>query len=283
MLEELSFQYTYFSLAKRRGGFRPIAAPKKGLMHLQRTIYHRILLPVHVHPAATGFRNGLSIVHNARPHLGKKEVLKLDIRKFFPSIKRRKVVQVFQTIGYPKNVSEVLAELCCLNGSLPQGAPTSPALSNIIVREMDKRLQEIAGEHGLTYTRYADDLTFSGDSIHLDTLLPLVNEALKKDRLVLKKIKTRYLRENRRKIITGVSISSGHKLTIPKARKRELRKTIYFIRTKGLAEHQKHIGSTDPFYLKKVVGYLSYWRSIEPENPYVIESMKALKRIGFKI
>lgn len=85
--------------------------------------------------------------------------------------------------------------------------------------------------------------------------------------------------ERRRKIITGVSISSGEKLTIPKARKREIRKNVHFILTKGLAEHQRRIGSTDPVYLKRLIGTLCYWRAIEPDNRYMSDSIAALKRL----
>ena len=90
-------------------------------------------------------------------------------------------------------------------------------------------------------------------------------------------MKTRFINEYGRKIITGVSVSSGAKLTIPKARKREIRKNVYFILTKGLAEHQRRIGSSDPVYLKRLIGELCYWRSIEPDNAYVSDSINRLK------
>jgi len=282
ILRNIHTQYNHFYLKKRRGGHRAISAPKSELLSIQKAIYHQILLPVDIHPAATGFRPGISIADNARPHLGHNQVLKTDIRHFFGSIKRRKVIKAFIALGYQNNISKVLAELCCLVRSLPQGAPTSPALSNIIAYEMDKRLQDLSNEYHLTYTRYADDLTFSGDSIDPQILLPLIDQILSLDRFKLKDIKTRFIRKNRRKIITGVSISSGDKLTIPRAKKRELRKNIHFILTKGLVEHQRYIGSTDPLYLKRIIGYLSYWRSIEPDNNYVLESMTALRKLEEK-
>jgi len=278
ILKELPYQYKFFSIRKRSGGRRVISAPKQQLLAVQQTIYRRILLPVPVHPAATGFRQNISIVHNAQPHLGKNQMLKTDIRDFFGSIKRRTVVKTFKTIGYPTNVSKVLAELCCYARCLPQGAPTSPALSNIIAYEMDKKLQALSDEFNLIYTRYADDLTFSGDVISPD-ILPRIAEILQESRFVLKATKTRFIPENKRKIITGVSISSGYKLTIPKAKKRELRKNIHYILTKGLAEHQRYIGSTDSFYLKRTIGYLCYWLSVEPDNKYVQKSLSALRQL----
>ena len=279
MIKHPWFHYNDFYMRKRSGGYRAISAPHQPLLAIQQTIYHRILLPVNVHPVATGFRQNMSIVQNARPHLGKNQVLKTDIRHFFGSIRRRTVVKAFKAIGYPGNISKVLAELCCKDGHLPQGAPTSPALSNIIAYEMDQKLQALSVEHNLTYTRYADDLTFSGNTINPNSILPQIAAILRESRFVLKETKTKYMPEHKRKIITGISISSGTKLTIPKVKKRELRKNIHFILTRGLAEHQRYIGSTDPVYLKRIIGYLHYWQSVEPDNRYVTDSIIALKRL----
>lgn len=187
--------------------------------------------------------------------------------------------KTFEKIGYPKNISKVLGELCCMRRHLPQGASTSPVLSNIIAYEMDRKLAAMAEEFGLTYSRYADDLTFSGDVFPKEQVLARVKEIIREEKFEPNHQKTRFLNENDRKIITGVSVSSGVKLTIPKARKREIRKNVYFILTKGLAEHQRRIGSHDPAYLKRLIGSLCYWRSIEPDNTYVADSIAALKRL----
>lgn len=167
--------------------------------------------------------------------------------------------------------------MCCLYRHLPQGAPTSPALSNIVGYEMDKKLAALAAEYGLTYTRYADDLTFSGDVFSKEQIIPRIKQIIRDEKFEPNHKKTRFINEYGRKIITGVSVSSGAKLTIPKARKREIRKNVYFILTKGLAEHQCQIGSSDPVYLKRLIGELCYWRSIEPDNAYVSDSINRLK------
>ena len=197
----------------------------------------------------------------------------------FLSIRSPRVKQTFENIGYPKNISKVLGELCCRRRQLPQGASTSPALSNIIAYEMDRKLAVMAEEFGLAYTRYADDLTFSGDVFPKEQVLVRVKEIIREEKFEPNHEKTRFLNEYDRKIITGISVSSGVKLTIPKARKREIRKNVYFILTKGLAEHQRRIGSHDPAYLKRLIGTLCYWRSIEPDNTYVSDSIAALKRL----
>ena len=280
ILNNVSGHYQEFWMRKRSGGYRMISAPDKDLQAIQSTIYSRILSSVTiVHPAAVGFRCGRSVVDNAAPHLGKRYVLKMDIHDFFGSIRSPRVRQTFKKIGYPENVSKVLGALCCLHRHLPQGAPTSPALSNIVGYEMDRKLAALAAEYGVTYTRYADDLTFSGDVFPKEQIIPQVKRIIRDEKCEPNHKKTHFMNQSSRKIITGVSVASGVKLTIPKSKKREIRKNVYFILTKGLAEHQRRIGSHDPAYLKRLIGMLCYWRAIEPDNTYASDSIAALKRL----
>ena len=280
ILNNVSGHYQEFWMRQRSGGYRMISAPDKDLQAIQSTIYSRILSSVTiVHPAAVGFRCGRSVVDNAAPHLGKRYVLKMDIHDFFGSIRSPRVRQTFKKIGYPENVSKVLGALCCLHRHLPQGAPTSPALSNIVGYEMDRKLAALAAEYGLTYTRYADDLTFSGDVFPKEQIIPQVKRIIRDEKFEPNHKKTHFMNQSSRKIITGVSVASGVKLTIPKSKKREIRKNVYFILTKGLAEHQRRIGSHDPAYLKRLIGMLCYWRAIEPDNTYASDSIAALKRL----
>ena len=280
ILNNVSGHYQEFWMRKRSGGYRMISAPDKDLQAIQSTIYSRILSSVTiVHPAAVGFRCGRSVVDNAAPHLGTRYILKMDIHDFFGSIRSPRVRQTFKKIGYPENVSKVLGALCCLHRHLPQGAPTSPALSNIVGYEMDRKLAALAAEYGLTYTRYADDLTFSGDVFPKEQIIPQVKRIIRDEKFEPNHKKTHFMNQSSRKIITGVSVASGVKLTIPKSKKREIRKNVYFILTKGLAEHQRRIGSHDPAYLKRLIGMLCYWRAIEPDNTYASDSIAALKRL----
>ena len=160
ILKDIPGHYREFWIGKRKGGYRMISAPDKDLKAIQDTINHRVLSFVNLHPAATGFRCKMSISDNVRPHLGKPYVLKTDIHDFFGSIRSLRVRKMFESMGYPPKIARVLAALCCVRRCLPQGASTSPALSNIISYEMDKKLAALATEYNLVYTRYADDLTF---------------------------------------------------------------------------------------------------------------------------
>ena len=279
ILRNTSKHYSHFKLSKRSGGYRTISAPDSTLLNIQKTIYKRILLSVNVHPASMGFRQNISVMHNAQAHLGNKQLLKVDIADFFGSIKKHRIIKAFEKIGYPTNISQVLAELCTLENKLPQGAVTSPTLSNIIAYDMDVKLASVGQKSNLTYTRYADDLTFSGEDFSFELILSEIDRIIRSEKFVLQRKKTRFLTENKRKIITGISVSSGEKLMIPKAKKREIRKNVHYILIKGLAEHQRFIGSTDPSYMKRLMGYLNFWLMVEPDNEYVKRSIAALKKI----
>ncbi|MDR1090163.1 MAG: reverse transcriptase family protein [Prevotella sp.] len=270
ILRDTSVHYTHFKLGKKSGGYRTISAPDAILLNIQKIIYKRILLSVNVHPASMGFRPNISVAHNAKVHLGYKQILKVDIADFFGSIKKYRIIKAFEKIGYPANISQVLGELCILDGKLPQGAATSPALSNIIAYDMDIKLDSIAKKSNLAYTRYADDLTFSGDNISFELVLSEIDNIIREEKFVIQRKKTRFLTEKKRKIVTGISVSSGEKMTIPKAKKREIRKNVHYILTKGLAEHQRFVGSTDPSYMKRLMGYLNFWLMVEPDNEYVV-------------
>ncbi|MBL8057918.1 MAG: RNA-directed DNA polymerase [Anaerolineales bacterium] len=155
------YEYRRFTIPKRRGGVRVIDAPTEKLKDLQRRVLRRLLAPLAPHAAATGFRRGHSIVDNARPHTGQAVVINLDLADFFPSIAAARVDALFRAVGWNAEAARILTAICTLDGALPQGAPTSPALSNLVCRRLDARLAALARSQGGAYTRYADDLTFS--------------------------------------------------------------------------------------------------------------------------
>ena len=268
-----------FWMRKKSGGFRRIHAPSKELLKIQQLINQRILQNIQLHPACVGFRFGKSVKDNAAPHLGKPYVLKMDLYEFFPSISRDRVRKAFANIGYPIDIANQLSHLCCYKGRLPQGAATSPTLSNIIARDLDVVLMQLAQSNDLVYTRYADDLTFSGNYIDYDKLIPEIYTTIRKERFYPNQSKTRKLIPNRRKIITGVSVSNGDKMTIPRAKKREIRQVVYHIKTKGLEAHLAKLDSKDTCYLKRILGYLHFWNHVEPSNTFVVSSIAYLQSL----
>jgi RNA-directed DNA polymerase len=181
--------YHYKVLRKRSGNIRLIEAPKPRLKELQRQILSRILDRIPAHPAVHGFVKGRSIKTFAAPHVGQRVVLRMDLRDFFPTFAAARIQAFFRTVGYPESVADLLGGLCTnaaprdawsepgfdidplqlqearalySRPHLPQGAPTSPALANLCAYRVDCRLTGLAKSAGATYTRYADDIAFSG-------------------------------------------------------------------------------------------------------------------------
>jgi RNA-directed DNA polymerase len=152
--------YQEFSVPKRSGGKRTIASPEPALKILQRRILRRVLARLRCHPAATGFEKRYSIAINALAHVHKAVVVRMDIRDFFGSTKANRVQKYFQRIGWDKETAGLLTTICTYRGALPQGAPTSPRLSNLLCGRLDARLTALAKRYGATYSRYADDMTF---------------------------------------------------------------------------------------------------------------------------
>lgn len=175
--------YRYHWLRKANGALRLVEAPKELLKATQRKLLHELLAHVPPHAAAHGFRAGRSVVSYAAPHCGQDLVLRLDLRAFFPSIRAARIAATFRELGYPRQVAFLLAALVTTRTPedvlesgrlgaadvgllrqrhLPQGAPTSPALANLCAYRLDLRLSAAAAAAGARYTRYADDLAFSG-------------------------------------------------------------------------------------------------------------------------
>jgi hypothetical protein len=174
-------------LAKPRGGWRLLEVPQPHLMALQRQLLDRLLAAVPAHEAAMAWRPGRSVRDHAAAHAGQAVLLKFDLQDFFPSVRASRVQALFTTLGYPDAVARALTALCTTatpepvlrrlhaqgglgwaqlqrlrDAHLPQGAPTSPALANLCALGLDRRLQGLAETLGARYTRYADDLVFSG-------------------------------------------------------------------------------------------------------------------------
>lgn len=157
--------YFHITHQKKTGGVRSIDSPNRQLKALQRWVLRNILAQLSPSSYARGFIPGFSLVDNASPHSGNQYVLKIDIKDFFPSIKSNQVYSIFRSVGYSKQISYYLTSICSLNGYLPQGAPSSPCLSNLICLRLDQRIGRLCDKYALSYTRYADDITISGNKL----------------------------------------------------------------------------------------------------------------------
>ncbi len=266
--------YRTFTIPKSNGGERTIDAPYPFMLELQRWIANNILGSVRISEYAHGFAPEKSVITNAREHLGKSCILKLDIRNFFPSIALPRVVAIFRFIGYTPRVSYYLGTLCSLRNSLPQGGAASPVISNIVATPLDLRLAGLANQFGLNYSRYADDLTFSGDKIAIK-FLSHVGAIIENEGFAINESKTRLIRGGGRRIVTGISIGSGS-LKLPRPTRRKIRQEVYFIERNGVLNQSEREGIFDPVYVDRVIGKLNFWRSVEPENAYVRSKLALL-------
>ncbi len=227
MIRGSASYYRTFSIKKRAGGERIIEAPYPSLLQCQNWIYHQILLKNPVHDCAHGYVPGRSIFTNATVHLGCNTLLKMDFKDFFPSVGIGWVVNFFSTLGYTKDVAGSLAALCCNKGRLVQGASTSPYLTNILLYGLDDRLFKLSARSGLRYTRYADDLTFSGGYISTN-FVSVVSSVVSEFGLVVNESKTRLLIEKNKKLVTGLSVA-GSSLKITREMRRSITKDVFYI------------------------------------------------------
>lgn len=256
--------YRKFTIKKKSGGDRVIEAPYPSLMQCQNWIYENILLKCEVHPSAHGYVRGKSIFTNASPHLNRSSLLKMDFENFFPSIKIGWVVSFFSRLGYSKKVSFALASLCCNDGHLVQGAPTSPYLTNILLRRLDKKLSELAAKSDIAYTRYADDITFSAQLI--PSYFPgLVASICARYALKINSNKTQLLVNKNKRVVTGLSVS-GESLRITRELRRKIKQDLFYIEKYGLLSHISSQKIKDPFYLDSILGKVNFWLQAEPAN-----------------
>jgi RNA-directed DNA polymerase len=266
--------YHRYSIPKKTGGMRAISAPKASLADLQTWVLSRILEPLKVEPEAHGFVPGRSIVSNATPHVGQKIVVNLDLKDFFPSVTFRRVKGLFEKLGYSEQVATVLALICTepprlpvdVDGRklwvalgermLPQGACTSPAITNIVCRRLDRRLAGLARKRGYAYTRYADDLTFSGEgSDGVALLLKGVRSILQDEGFREHPTKTRVMRPGRRQEVTGVIVNA--KTGVAREDVRALRAILHNAAKHGLASQNRDGHPNFEAHLRGLVAYVT--------------------------
>lgn len=269
--------YREFSIPKKRGGKRLIKSPYPSLLTCQNWIYENILLASDIHDCAHGFVQKKSIITNATAHLNSKVLLKMDLEDFFGSIPINWVINYFHELGYANNICFYLASICCLNGALPQGASTSPYLSNILVTHLDLRLEKLSNKYSISYTRYADDLTFSGDYIP-NNLIALIEDIVVSFGLKINKHKTRLHLKKGQRIVTGISVA-GDSLKIPRELKRHIRKEMHFIRKYGFLSHVSKLKIRNPNYLDSLMGKVTFWLQVEPDNEFALSSLELIKNL----
>jgi retron-type reverse transcriptase len=223
--------YTEFRIPKSNGESRTILSPNGALRAQQEWILRRILNKRTSHPCAFGFVPGRSIVDNARRHTGREVVVRIDLKDFFPTITHREVRKVFERLGYPYRVANLLANLCTVDGKLPQGAPTSPSLSNLVCQKLDRRFAGLRKKLKFRYTRYADDLVFSSNNPKLPSLIPFFKEVIQDEGFEVNDTKIHVMRKGQRQKVTGVVVN--RKPNVSREQRRLLRAAMHRLKTQG--------------------------------------------------
>lgn len=222
----LDHRYSTYQVPKRSGGMRTITVPDESLKHLQRLLLVGAFNPVPLHEAAHGFRTGHSILTNARVHVGRRLVVNVDIKGFFPSTLYTNVLAAcFNVDGgaISPPAALLLADICCFRGALPTGAPTSPAIGNIVLRRADRAIAAAAGARGISYTRYADDLTFSDEGA-AKRIIPFVSKVLGDCGYALDRRKTQLYRSGRQQLVTNLVVNARPNLR--RSERRRLRAAV---------------------------------------------------------
>lgn len=262
---------TFYIAKKNKVKKRKIDCPSKELKAIQRWVLVNYLNSFPVSARANGFIPERGIKRNAQFHLKKSFLLTVDIKDFFPSISQKQVYQSLQKYFKDKEFSLKLSKVCTFKRFLPQGAPTSPMLSNIVFKEIDDKIAKFCNSKLVVYSRYADDLVFSCDTRSTLTEIYLfVRTLLTQNNFRINESKTKFLSGRGRIVITGININEG-KLTVRKEIKRNLRSNIYNL----IVKKDKTIK------VNSILGYLSFIKDIEPDyHSKLVEYIKRLKKLS---
>ena len=249
-LTETTYKTAFIN--KRSGGKRKLSIPNDDLKDVQRQLakYIHAQIGNKVHTCANAYVHGRGTVTNARAHLGGSVLLKLDIKEFFPSIQKDQLHAILASVARDDVLVKRLADLCYSEDGLPQGAPTSPLLSNLVLRRFDIALYRVCALAGAKYTRYADDISISlskDESKKIGHLIKTVESEVANDGFKLNKDKIRVLRPHQAQRICGVTINSA-KSTISRKQRRVLR----------AAKHRQVNGRETSFTPEQIAGWEAY-------------------------
>lgn len=272
----LDRHYRKVLLPKIGGGTRTLSVPDPLLKTIQRRINAVLLCHMPVSPYATAYRYGGSTLRNAQPHVGQPAVLKADIRHFFDSILYSAVKDAaFPAEIYAEPLRILLTLLCYYQDGLPQGAPSSPGITNLLLRDFDNTVGKWCRDRDIRYTRYCDDMTFSG-SFSPAEVLSFLSCCLRREGFFLNEKKTRFLPQGRRQTVTGIVVNE--KAAVPAQYRRKLRQELYFCQKYGVASHMAHLGieGEEAPYLRHLLGQVNYALQISPEDAALLSGRRYL-------
>lgn len=267
----LSSHYKRVKIPKKNGSFRELSVPDAILKKIQCAIAQKILAYEPISKYAQAYKLGASVQKNASHHVGKKKVLKLDIKHFFDSILYSTVKdKCFPAERFSEPIRILLSMLCYNREALPQGAPSSPVITNIIMRDFDEKVGRFCEGKNISYTRYCDDMTFSGDFDEAP-IIAFVKAELFEYGYLLNSKKTMVVSSSGRQIVTGVVVNE--KMTAPTEYKSKIRQEVYFCKRFGVENHLQHIHYTEDAkaYLQSLLGRVSFVLQTEQDEKEFLE------------
>lgn len=271
--------YKVYKIKKRNGKYRTIYKPNPTLKYIQRQILSNILNNKSISKYAKAYHKGITLVDNALPHVNKKIILKLDIKEFFNNISFNNVYNSCFSIEYfPKSVGMLLTYLCTYNGYTPQGAPTSAYISNLVMKVFDNEIGDWCENNNISYTRYSDDMTFSGD-FNPKIIITKVRKMLNKLGLQLNNQKTNVISKSNRQNVTGIVVNE--KVQINSKYRTTIRKEVYYINKYGVDSHLEKIkyklGKDE--YLNNLYGRILFVLQVNKDDKEFIEYKQIIKKI----
>lgn len=275
----IDLNYEEIIIKKKNKDLRYLNEPSPILKSIQKRILKNVLEEKMISKCAYAYKKGLSTVLNAKNHVGCKVILKLDIENFFDNINFYKVYNsCFNENLYPKKLGMLLTNLCVYNGKLPQGAPTSGYISNIVLRDFDCNIDAYCKDKNINYTRYSDDMTFSGE-FDIRKLIKYVNELLFKEGFRLNKSKIKVVLNTTRQQVTGIVVNE--KLNLSKNYKRKVRQEVYYVLKYGVKSHikKRNINLSCNRYLSMLLGKINYVLTVNPNDKEFISYKNEIKRI----
>ena len=264
LYKSVNRQYFEFSIPKKSGEERKICAPTKQLKLVQKKIAQILELSYKPNAFCHGFVTGRSIVSNAEIHTNKNYVLNIDLEDFFPSIKLNRITKAIENkpFNFSPEMAKIIARIACKDGRLPQGSPVSPLISNICCERLDMDLNTFSVKNKLSYSRYADDITFSGyrrifDDNFFSDLGKIIGG---KHRFRIKESKTRIQTRNKRQEVTGVVVND--KLNVNRNYIRELRVMIHYFKMGKAEKNAFFVISGKLEFLKMIKGKDRVYRNL---------------------
>ena len=268
VLLDIHDSYLSYPIKKRSGKYRWIDAPQEPLINFQRGILYNILYTFRTHKCCIGFTRNKSVTDGANAHLNSNVILTMDLRNFFNSIKLKRVYDVINRIRIrlnskgkhkiSRNQAQRVAGLLCYKGQLPQGAPTSPAMANLVAYPMDVEIEKYAKKHNLIYTRYADDLAFShkDKTYNIGAHIKPIEEIVRRHKLHINYKKTKVRRPHNRMSITGIVVNE--KLSVPRWKWRNFRAELHNLIKKNQVISLEHY--------QQLRGYAEWIKTLHPKR-----------------